>query len=66
MPAANDFASIHAAVVRLKFERYGCKVRVGLPVADCWCYRAGPDGTSIPCPAPTPSAEAKTDDYCCG
>jgi hypothetical protein len=50
--AADDFAVIRAATMRLKFERQGCNLRKGLPSCDCWCYRGGPTGETLPCPAP--------------
>lgn len=51
--AADDFAAIRATTMRLKFERFGCNVRKGLPSADCWCFHAAVDGSTPPCPAPT-------------
>jgi hypothetical protein len=61
--AADDFAAIRATTMRLKFERFGCNVRKGLPSAECWCWHAGVSGETLPCPPP-PEAET-TDPYCC-
>jgi hypothetical protein len=49
-PAANDFVAIRAAILRLKYERFGCNLRKNLPSADCWCWKAGPQGQTLPCP----------------
>ncbi len=27
-----------------------CERRNGRSVEGCWCYRSGPDGTTLPCP----------------
>lgn len=51
-PAANDFVAIRAAILRLKFERFGCNLRKSLPSTECWCYKAGPKGQTLPCPPP--------------
>jgi hypothetical protein len=61
-PAAKDFAAIRAATMRLKFERLGCYLRKGLPATECWCYRAGVNSTTLPCPQPETEA---TEAYCC-
>jgi hypothetical protein len=70
--AADDFAAIRAATMRLKFERFGCNVRKGLSPSDCWCYhgaadgstpsdcwcyRAAVDGSTPPCPQPETEAK---------
>ncbi len=60
--AADDFAAIRATTMRLKFERFGCNVRKGLSSADCWCYRGGAQGETLPCPPPE---TATTEAYCC-
>jgi hypothetical protein len=60
--AADDFAAIRATTMRLKFERFGCNVRKGLPSVECWCYRAAADGSTLPCPAPTETTAS--DPYC--
>jgi hypothetical protein len=62
-PAANDFAAIRATLMRLKFERHGCNLRKGLKAMECWCYHAGSNGTTLPCPPP-PEVVAEYD-YCC-
>lgn len=58
-PVANDFAAISAAILRFKYDRYGCYLRKSLPSVECWCHRAGADGQKLPCPpaeeAPAPN-----------
>ncbi|HYZ42571.1 MAG TPA: hypothetical protein VE687_18390 [Stellaceae bacterium] len=54
--AADDFATIHRRMTALRLQRDGkCAIRDGKSSADCWCYKAGPDGNTLPCP---PAAEA--------
>jgi hypothetical protein len=62
-PGANDFATIRTAMLRIKGERQGCYLRKGLPAAECWCYHAGVNGETLPCPPPdhTDSAGAVWD-----
>ena len=28
-----------------------CAIKIGRQVSECWCYLAGPNGCSLPCPA---------------
>lgn len=51
-PVANDFVAIRAGLFRLKFERLGCNARKSLPTSECWCWHAGADGQTLPCPPP--------------
>jgi hypothetical protein len=60
--AADDFAAIRAVMMRLKFERHGCNLRKGLISTQCWCYRAGPQGETLPCPPP-PESDRPDDVY---
>jgi hypothetical protein len=62
-PRANDFATIRTAMLRIKGERQGCYLRKGLPATECWCYHAGVNGETLPCPPPdhTDSAAAVWD-----
>jgi hypothetical protein len=37
----------------LRLQRDGkCAIREGTSSTDCWCYQAGPDGNTLPCPPP--------------
>ncbi len=64
-PGANDFATIRTAMLRIKGERQGCHLRKGLLSADCWCYHAGINGETLPCPPPDPGdASAAVWDGC--
>ena len=48
--AADDFATIRQRMTALRLQRDGkCAIREGRWSADCWCYKAGPDGNSLPC-----------------
>ncbi len=55
-PGANDFAAIRTAMLRIKGERLGCNLRKGLLSSECWCYHAGPNGDTLPCPPPESAA----------
>jgi len=46
MPAADDAAEIWPRLMRL---RRICFHKLELPVQQCWCWKAGPDGQHIPC-----------------
>jgi hypothetical protein len=49
--AADDADAIAARLVELKAYRdRQCFGRLGLGASNCWCFRAGPDGQSLPCP----------------
>jgi len=51
--AADDFTTIHQRMMALRLQRDGkCAIREGRSSADCWCYKAGCDGNSLPCPPP--------------
>lgn len=51
--ACEDADAILARVSLLRaYERHECWSRAGRSQTECWCYRAQPDGTSIPCPPP--------------
>ena len=51
--AADDFATIHQRMMALRLQREGkCAIREGGSSADCWCYKAGSDGNTLPCPPP--------------
>ena len=51
--AADDFATIRQRMNALRLQRDGkCAIREGKPSTDCWCYGAGPDGKTLPCPPP--------------
>jgi hypothetical protein len=58
---ADDFEAIakaRAEIVRRESAtiRGECRTRNGGVLADCWCYRAGPDGSNLPCP-PLPDGD---------
>jgi hypothetical protein len=61
-PVANDFSIIRAVMIQLRFERLGCNARKSLPIGECWCFHAGPNGESIGCQA---SIEADQANHCC-
>jgi len=51
--AADDFAAIRQRMTALRLQRdCKCAIREGKSSADCWCYQAGPDGSTLPCPPP--------------
>jgi hypothetical protein len=51
--AADDFATIRQRMTALRLQRDGkCAIREGGSSTDCWCYKAGPDGNTLPCPPP--------------
>ena len=51
--AADDFETIRQRMTALRLQRDGkCAIREGQSSADCWCYQAGPDGSTLPCPPP--------------
>jgi hypothetical protein len=51
--AADDFATIHRRMTALRLQRDGkCAIREGRSSVDCWCYKAGADGNTLPCPPP--------------
>jgi hypothetical protein len=51
--AADDFDTIRQRLTALRLQREGrCAIREGRSSADCWCYKAGSDGNSLPCPPP--------------
>jgi hypothetical protein len=53
--AADDFAVIRQRMIALRLQRDGkCAIREGWSSTDCWCYKAGPGGETLPCP---PSVE---------
>jgi hypothetical protein len=35
-------------------RRHECVIRVGGQSCDCWCYKAGPGGSHLPCPPISP------------
>jgi len=71
--AADDFEEIKKRLKIIKINAEGrCMLREGGATVDCWCYMAGPNGISLPCP-PNPNApDASTnqpmqeDSYCDG
>jgi hypothetical protein len=49
--AADDFETIRQRVTALRLQRDGkCAIREGWSSTDCWCYKAGPGGETLPCP----------------
>lgn len=44
-------------------RRHECLVRLDLPSAECWCFKAGPNGSHLPCPPP-PGEIALTEVSC--
>ena len=49
--AADDFETIRQRMTALRLQRDGkCAIREGWSSTDCWCYKAGPDGETLPCP----------------
>ena len=51
--AADDFVTIRQRMTALRLQREGkCAIREGGSSVDCWCYKAGPDGNTLPCPPP--------------
>jgi hypothetical protein len=49
--AADDFETIRQRVTALRLQRLGkCAIREGWSSTDCWCYKAGPGGETLPCP----------------
>jgi hypothetical protein len=35
-------------------KRGECVIRIGGHSTDCWCYKAGPNGSHLPCPPVPP------------
>jgi hypothetical protein len=49
--AADDFETIRQRMNALRLQRDGkCAIREGWSSTDCWCYKAGPGGETLPCP----------------
>jgi hypothetical protein len=49
--AADDFETIRQRMTALRLQRDGkCAIREGWSSTDCWCYKAGPGGETLPCP----------------
>lgn len=49
----HDYASIRATLDNIKARahtRGECLSRKGGSYYNCWCYRAGPNGSTLPCP----------------
>jgi hypothetical protein len=57
--AADDFVTIRQRMNALRLLREGkCAIREGGSSTDCWCYKAGPDDTTLPCPPPVNDGES--------
>ncbi len=45
-----DFIQRRLGAIRAEKGFYECARRIGKSVESCWCYHAGSDGTTLPCP----------------
>lgn len=53
--ACEDADTIHTRIGLLRaYERRECWSRAGRPGSECWCWRAGEGGASLPCPPLSP------------
>ncbi len=58
--------AIYAVIQRRRkieqvFLRRECGIRAGLSAAECWCFKAGEGGVSLPCPPETAQAQMATE-----
>ncbi|MBF6560497.1 MAG: hypothetical protein IVW56_09725 [Candidatus Binataceae bacterium] len=54
-PVVDDFDAIRLRICQLRSEAGAgrpCHARLLRPMAECWCYGAGPGGLILPCPPP--------------
>lgn len=55
LPAADDFTFIRSRQKEIEqvenaCQRGTCFIRIGKGANNCWCWKAGPNGSNLPCP----------------
>lgn len=61
--SADDYDTIYRHMRRINnYTNRVCAIKSGGDASSCWCYKAAPNGTSLPCPVvvekmPEPATE---------